>query len=112
MFSKSSSAFALLLASTLISFAQEVNFTISVTDSLQPISPYIYGTNQILAGNGGWTALRQGGNRLTGYNWENNASNAGSDYNQQSYNYLCDVEGISHTNATIPGIVTTTFQDQ
>jgi hypothetical protein len=31
---------------------------------------------------------RMGGNRLTAYNWENNASNAGSDYNFQNDGYL------------------------
>ncbi len=30
------------------------------------------------------TVARQGGNRLTAYNWENNASNAGSDWHHQN----------------------------
>ncbi len=61
------------------------------------ISPYIYGIN----GYGqrpnarttpswprGVRLSRFGGNRLTAYNWENNASNAGSDWNYQNDDYL------------------------
>ncbi len=55
-----------------------------------PISPYVYGSNE-----DDWTKSgrhltfgRQGGNRMTAYNWENNASNAGSDYQNQSDDYL------------------------
>jgi len=36
----------------------------------------------------GVTATRLGGNRWTAYNWENNASNAGSDYMYQNDTYL------------------------
>jgi mannan endo-1,4-beta-mannosidase len=93
-------------------YPQSVNFTISAQDSLLPISPYIYGTNQTLSGGENWSVIRLGGNRLTGYNWENNASNAGSDYNQQSDNYLTYSLGISSGNENIPGIVVTTFNDQ
>jgi len=69
---------------------------IAVTVTLDPattrtISPYIYGLNSypdsaiappLLTFN------RDGGNRWTAYNWENNASNAGSDYQYESDNYL------------------------
>jgi hypothetical protein len=61
--------------------------TITVnTTSPTPISPYIYGVNSTdLAHMGtGFTLARQGGNRLTAYNWENNASNAGSDWYYQN----------------------------
>jgi len=90
-------------------FSQTVNFRFTIKGTLQPISPYIFGTNQILTGDENYTALRQGGNRLTGYNWENNASNAGSDYQQNSDNYLTSIAGIK--NEDDPGIVTTTFHD-
>ena len=109
-------SFCILLISliTFISniFPQDVNFTVAVSDSLNQISPYIFGTNQILIGDENWGSLRQGGNRMTGYNWENNASNAGSDYNQQSDNYLTWVSGIPSDSENIPGIVTSKFQDQ
>jgi hypothetical protein len=56
------------------------------------ISPYIYGMNSGSKFKGlplGAVSLdRTGGNRWTAYNWENNASNAGSDYNFQSDAFL------------------------
>jgi len=57
------------------------------TRAWSPISPYIYGINPPSTAGTNWGGLgygytfaRQGGNRLTAYNWENNASNAGSDW--------------------------------
>ena len=52
----------------------------------QPISPYIYGTNQPdWEGHSKYLTLtRWGGNRITAYNWETNASNAGSDWQHQN----------------------------
>jgi len=55
--------------------------------STRPISPYIYGINHASKIEGVPKALtldRSGGNRWTAYNWENNASNAGSDYGYQN----------------------------
>jgi len=53
------------------------------------ISPYIYGINDGVAGApADLTFARRGGNRWTAYNWETNASNAGSDYLYQNDNYL------------------------
>ncbi len=66
------------------------------------ISPYIYGSNE-----GDWakperhlTMGRQGGNRMTAYNWTNNASNAGSDWKNQSDDYLMQHDQ-AHSN--VPG---------
>ena len=53
-----------------------------------PISPYVYGTDQDLPGVAAPGAGRFGGDRLTGYNWETNASNAGADYLYKSDNFL------------------------
>lgn len=55
-----------------------VQLTIDSGASVKAISPWIYGTNFDTVPNA--TFNRSGGNRLTGYNWENNASNAGSDW--------------------------------
>lgn len=90
----------------------KIDYTITMNGSLKSISPYIYGTNQLLSGGENWTALRIGGNRLTGYNWENNASSAGSDWSHYSDNYLPSVFGIPANISNSPGIVTTTFQNQ
>jgi len=70
--------------------------TIDATQQ-EPISPYVYGLNfpEYIYNYGlnlpewdklglGFTTARLGGNRMTAYNWENNASNAGNDYHNQS----------------------------
>ncbi len=70
--------------------AHDVAFTIDSGSGMHPISPYVYGTNQgDLNGEAkGLTLTRVGGNRLTAYNWETNASNAGSDYMYENDNYI------------------------
>lgn len=57
------------------------------------ISPLIYGSNMYFDtewnGTGkGFTFGRAGGNQWTGYNWELNASNAGSDWSHWNSDYL------------------------
>lgn len=91
-------------------FSQSVNFLVIVEGAPRIISPYIYGTNQLLTEQENWSAIRQGGNRLTGYNWENNASNAGTDYLNSSDNFLTWIAGIQNENE--PGIVTTKFREK
>ncbi|HET6177859.1 MAG TPA: glycoside hydrolase family 44 protein [Candidatus Sulfotelmatobacter sp.] len=57
----------------------------------KPISPWIYGINFYNGVTGAPPHLtfdRAGGNRWTAYNWETNASNAGSDYIYNNDNYL------------------------
>ncbi len=61
---------------------------IDLTSAKTEISPYIYGINDFENDCVSATALRQGGNRYTGYNWENNFSNAGSDWQHYSDSYL------------------------
>jgi hypothetical protein len=61
-----------------------------------PISPFVYGINHPDWEKQGWTPTltRAGGNRLTAYNWETNASNAGSDWHHQNDNLMgSDVPG-------------------
>lgn len=65
--------------------AADVTVDVRVDTGRAPISPLVYGIN------GGAEVARDrprvqrsGGNRLTAYNWENNASNAGSDYCHQN----------------------------
>jgi fibronectin type 3 domain-containing protein len=70
--------------------AADVTITIDPTKS-KPISPYIYGMNFYNGVTGAPPHLtfdRDGGNRWTAYNWETNASNAGSDYIYDNDNYL------------------------
>lgn len=71
------------------------------------ISPLIYGIN----GNESslFSAVRLGGNRFTGYNWETNYSNAGVDNNNSSDNYL--VQRYDASKWLQPGFAVTQFAD-
>ncbi len=66
-----------------------VEINVKADDPVRRISPYIYGVNSgvdlnaVSAG-----SFRLGGNRLSAYNWENNYSNAGSDYHNSTDLYL------------------------
>ncbi len=71
----------------------ELRFEIATGKVIRPISPYVYGVNSQKDPGYGATVRRLGGNRGTGYNWENNASNAGSDYKQQSDEWQCTTLG-------------------
>ncbi len=68
--------------------AYDMTVTVDMSASGKTISPYIYGLNEYSHQDDlkkvTTTALRQGGNRMTAYNWENNASNAGSDWKHSS----------------------------
>ncbi|MGC2017623.1 MAG: glycoside hydrolase family 44 protein [Candidatus Acidiferrales bacterium] len=72
--------------------APTVNVTITIDPTkTKPISPWIYGINFYSGVTGAPPQLtfdRAGGNRWTAYNWETNASNAGSDYLYENDDYL------------------------
>jgi hypothetical protein len=78
--------------------AQPVAFVVEPGSGRRPISPLIYGVNADLSVDGSAfaaevaathpTLIRLGGNRWTAYNWENNYSNAGSDYLYENDDYL------------------------
>ena len=69
--------------------AADVKFVIRSDGAVHAISPLIYGTNGDRdLGKNHQTMLRSGGNRMTAYNWETNASNAGSDYCFQNDSFL------------------------
>ena len=103
-----------LSASSLFSQSFQVNIHIDPNADTAQISPLIYGSNgQSNDRPFNITARRLGGNRLTGYNWENNASNMGMDYNQSNANddYLTWSANIPAGQENIPGIVLTAFHD-
>ncbi len=85
--------------------ASQVNFDVVSTQDVKPISRFIYGMN-------GWdpsarpanlTLSRSGGNRMTAYNWETNASNAGADWFNQNDDFLGG--GNTPNGAVGPGLV-------
>ncbi|MCR4742487.1 MAG: hypothetical protein K5866_06430 [Treponema sp.] len=90
---KKSSLFIGLLVmccfSNLFAKPKKINVTIDLSAPTKSISPYIFGVNdgvdlkKLQAG-----SIRLGGNRMTAYNWESNKSNAGSDWYNNSDNYL------------------------
>ncbi len=60
-------------------WAATITCTINAGSAGTTIPPGTYGSDTILAGVTN-PLYRQGGNRMTAYNWENNASNSGQDY--------------------------------
>jgi mannan endo-1,4-beta-mannosidase len=102
--------FLFCIVSTNLVFSQtQVTYTINTQTDLSPISPFIFGSC-----NGGYdqaTIRRQGGNRMTGYNWENNASNAGADYFHQSDDYLCWISGFTTSQCNEPAKFTRFFHE-
>lgn len=89
-----------------IEIVATVSARIHVDSARAPISPFIYGSNQDRA-DSRWTVRRWGGNRTTGYNWENNASNAGADWYHSSDLYVVTSAGLPASDAAIPGIAVT-----
>jgi Glycoside hydrolase family 44 len=74
----------------------DVQLTVNTAAERRPISRYIYGKNSLhWSTEAHLTLNRLGGNRWTAYNWENNASNAGSDYMFHNDGFLggADVAG-------------------
>jgi fibronectin type 3 domain-containing protein len=94
--------------------ATPANTPVDVTITINPanthaISPYIYGLNFYFGNTDPPPMLtmdRDGGNRWTAYNWETNASNAGSDFNYESDDFL--------SSSTVPAEAVRSFiaQDQ
>jgi fibronectin type 3 domain-containing protein len=82
-----------------------VNVTITIDPTkTKPISPYIYGINFYSGITGAPPQLtfdRAGGNRWTAYNWETNASNAGSDFEYENDDFL--------SSSTVPAEAVRTF---
>jgi len=87
-------------------------FTINTNLNRMAISPYIYGSN---GQSNDWdlniTARRLGGNRLTGYNWENNYSNAGVDYLNESDDYMPFIMNLPNNQYLVPNACLKAFHD-
>jgi hypothetical protein len=84
----------------------DITFEVTATKNVHSISPYIYGVNDgSQAANAHASIVRSGGNRLTAFNWENNASNAGSDYQFENDNYMCAGGGCIPDGNTAGGFI-------
>ena len=76
--------------------------SIDLTAGNKKISPYIFGINDAgMLDSVTVNAVRQGGNRYSAYNWENNFSNAGADWKNNSDTYL--VNGMTKEQSAKPG---------
>jgi mannan endo-1,4-beta-mannosidase len=71
----------------------DLRIEVNAGQVVRPISPYVYGINMQAGEGAGVTVRRMGGNRGTAYNWEIDASNAGSDYVHSSDNWSCTSMG-------------------
>ncbi|MDE5564241.1 MAG: endoglucanase [Oscillospiraceae bacterium] len=82
--------------------AYDVDVTVDMNGTRKSISPYIYGINDAgYLDSVDVNVVRQGGNRYSAYNWENNYSNAGSDWKNSSDTFLTN--GYSEELAATPG---------
>lgn len=102
MLSAVSAAFLGVVMST-SAFAENAPIEITVTPSEghKAISPYIYGVNSgVDLGAVSAKSFRLGGNRMSAYNWENNVSNAGSDWHNSSDMYL--IQNAADEFKTVP----------
>lgn len=88
---------------------KRVTLAVDPTAARKQISPYIYGTNDYYPFA---KAMRLGGNRLTSYNWENNASNAGHDWVQHSDDWLPWHFGVPDSNYNKPGSTLVHYHNQ
>ncbi|MDP9036202.1 MAG: glycoside hydrolase family 44 protein [Myxococcota bacterium] len=76
----------------------DVTFAVRTDQNVHAISPFVYGVNdESVAARAHAPIVRSGGNRATAFNWENNASNAGSDYQFENDDLFC------HGGGCVPG---------
>jgi hypothetical protein len=92
--------FLMLCSVTTLHAQKKATLSVNTTQGRKPISPYIYGSNDYYDHAG---AMRLGGNRLTSYNWETNASNAGHDWQQNSDDWVPWHFGVPEGDYEKPG---------
>jgi hypothetical protein len=90
--------------------AASLTFMVNAGATGTTIPPQTYGSNVYLTGVTN-TLYRQGGDRLTAYNWENNSSNGGADYCQSAGSTICSHEDwyMVPNGVTPPGMPATTL---
>ena len=83
------SSIALCAAGAEAADENTVNITVNTANGRKTVSPYIYGVScELMDKDVAATSIRAGGNRFSSYNWENNSSNAGSDWKHASDGYF------------------------
>lgn len=85
-------ALAVIASWQAVGFAESASpakVTVTPSERLKSISPYIYGVNfEADLNTVAPKSIRMGGNRMSAYNWETNMSNAGSDWHHTSDMYV------------------------
>lgn len=100
-----------LIGSTITNSTNDISITINTNENISKISPYIYGVNEHYnLGKSKVNFSRLGGNRMSGYNWENNFSNAGADWYHYSDDYM--VRDIPHSQRLETAKTLTTFHEK
>jgi mannan endo-1,4-beta-mannosidase len=100
------------------SWAGPPSVTMRIGDAgpTRPISPFIYGSNELGRMDGGVPSVdfdrpvrtpfrRLGGNLMTTYNWTNNAQNAGKDWHQANVFAMADMLDLSPEQRAEPAAV-------
>jgi hypothetical protein len=80
-----------------------IQFALNSSQNVKGISPYIYGSNSSAITSR--TFDRSGGNRMTGYNWETNASNAGADWYHHNDYHLTGGQANQPPGAAVSGMI-------
>lgn len=97
-------ALAVIASWQAVGFAESASpakVTVTPSERLKSISPYIYGVNfEADLNTVAPKSIRMGGNRMSAYNWETNMSNAGSDWHHTSDMYV--VRNLSDDLKTAP----------
>lgn len=104
------------LAMVTTTLAQPIDVAVSIDDSreVHPISPLIYGVNNSSNASANLASRRQGGDRYTTYNWENNASNSGhwtDDPQYENLNHTSDANVTGYVPSNVPAKAITDFHD-
>jgi mannan endo-1,4-beta-mannosidase len=99
-----------------IASAQPIDVTMRVDPQRdrRPISPLIYGVNNATAPGARLASRRQGGDRFTTYNWENNASNSGHWTDDPAWihqNHTSDANVTGYVPSSVPAKAITDFHD-
>ncbi len=90
----------------------DVTITVNTAGDRHPISPLIYGVNNTSSADANIASRRQGGDRYTTYNWENNASNSGHWTDDPNLDHISDALLTGYVPSSQPAKVITDFHDE
>lgn len=89
----------------------DVAITVNTAGDRHAISPLIYGVNNGSSPEANIASRRQGGDRYTTYNWENNASNSGHWTDNPEQDHISDALLTGYVPSSQPARAMTDFHD-